>query len=61
MTSRIGLSVSAFLAVLIAMLLLFLPILSLSGHVLEIWAAYGILLMTAVEAGALVWVKSSRS
>ena len=50
-------SIFALFAVLLGMVLVILPVLTLSGNVLEIWFAYTSLLTVAVEMGALIWVK----
>ena len=54
-----GFSVFAIFSVLLGMVVVVLPILTLSGNVLEVWFAYASLLAVAVEVGALVWVKSA--
>jgi hypothetical protein len=58
-TTRIGFSVFAIFSVLLAIVLMILPVLTLSGNALEVWFAYASLLAVAVEVGALVWVKSA--
>ncbi|MGA2874139.1 MAG: hypothetical protein ABSE82_01260 [Nitrososphaerales archaeon] len=52
-----GSSIFALFAILLGMVLVILPVLTLSGNVLEIWFAYASLLAVAVEMGALIWVK----
>ena len=54
-----GFSVFAIFSVLLGIVLIVLPVLTLSGNVLEVWFAYASLLAVAVEVGALVWVKKA--